>query len=110
MKPMIIRNRYRRYLKGVAQAVFVLLLSGCAARPIDHGGGRPFTFVQLCDPQLGMGGYEHDVRAFRQAVEKINALKPDFVLICGDLVNQPEEKSISDFKQIESGLAMPCYC
>jgi hypothetical protein len=35
-----------------------------------------FTFVQLCDTQLGMGGYEHDVKAFRQAVQQINALTP----------------------------------
>ncbi len=46
-----------------------------------------FTFVQLCDPQLGFGGYEHDVNSFKVAVQKINELKPDFVVICGDMVN-----------------------
>ena len=32
---------------------------------------EPFTFVQLCDTQLGMGGYEHDINTFRQAVSQI---------------------------------------
>lgn len=69
-----------------------------------------FTFVQLCDTQLGMGGYEHDVKSFRQAVKQINALHPDFVVICGDLVHNPTDSSYSDFKEIKSGFTMPCYC
>jgi 3',5'-cyclic AMP phosphodiesterase CpdA len=69
-----------------------------------------FTFVQLCDTQLGMGGYEHDVKAFRQAVQQINALHPDFVVICGDLVHNPTDSSYSDFKKIKAGFTMSCYC
>ncbi len=69
-----------------------------------------FTFVQLCDPQLGFGGYEHDVASFKQAVKRINALKPDFVVICGDLVNTPDDKSFSDFNRIKDGFTIPCYC
>lgn len=68
-----------------------------------------FTFVQLCDPQLGFGGYEHDVNSFRIAVKKINDLKPDFVLICGDMVNNFDDKSLADFNDIRAGLKPPCY-
>ncbi len=71
---------------------------------------KPFTFVQICDTQLGMGGYEHDINSFKQAVKQINKLKPDFVVICGDLVNTPNDKSFTDFKKIKDGLTMPCYC
>ena len=69
----------------------------------------PFTFVQLCDTQLGMGGYEHDKNTFMLAVEQINALDPDFVVICGDLVNHANDSSYADFKKILEGFTMPCY-
>jgi serine/threonine-protein phosphatase CPPED1 len=68
-----------------------------------------FTFVQISDTQLGYGGYEHDVAAFRKAVASINNLKPDFVVFCGDFVDNFTAKSIADFNQVKSGLTMPCY-
>ncbi len=71
---------------------------------------KSFTFVQLCDPQLGMGGYQHDVKSFELAVEQINALRPDFVVICGDLVDTPNAESFADFNRIRAGLTVPCYC
>lgn len=71
---------------------------------------RTFNFVQLCDTQLGFGGYEHDVNTFKQAVKQINAMKPDFVVICGDLVDTPNEKSFADFNKIKAELTVPCYC
>ncbi len=71
---------------------------------------QPFSFVQLCDPQIGMGGYEHDLISFKQAVKQINVLNPDLVVICGDLVNHPSDSSYSDFIEIKKGFNMPCYC
>lgn len=76
----------------------------------DDSKTTPFTFVQLCDPQLGFGGYEQDVESFKRAVKRINVLKPDFVVICGDLVNTPDDTSFKDFNRIKAGLNMPCYC
>jgi len=71
---------------------------------------EPFTFVQMCDTQLGMGGYEHDVKTFELAVKQINALKPDFVIICGDLINDTDnDQAFVDFKRIRDGFDMPCY-
>jgi serine/threonine-protein phosphatase CPPED1 len=70
-----------------------------------------FTFVQLCDTQLGFGeSYEKDVNSFRLAVQRINDLKPDFVVICGDMVNTFDEKSLKDFNDIKTTLKVPCYC
>lgn len=68
-----------------------------------------FSFVQVCDPQLGMGGYEHDMGTLRQAVEQINALDCDFVVICGDLVHHASDSSFTDFLGITEGFTMPVY-
>ena len=70
---------------------------------------KPFSFVQLCDTQLGMGGYEHDLKTFNQAVKQINDLNSDFVVICGDLVNNANDSSYSDFISIMKGFDIPCY-
>ena len=70
---------------------------------------KPFSFIQLCDTQLGMGGYEHDIATFKQAVKQINGLNSDFVVICGDLVNDASDSTYVDFKQIMKGLKIPCY-
>ncbi|MBC8875593.1 MAG: metallophosphoesterase [Planctomycetes bacterium] len=79
-----------------------------AAEPQQQG----FRFVQLCDTQLGFGaaGYESDVESFRQAVRQINQIKPDFAVICGDLVNTPTADAIADFKEVLSEFKVPCYC
>ncbi|NCB07942.1 MAG: hypothetical protein EOM73_07265 [Bacteroidia bacterium] len=72
--------------------------------------GKSFTFVQMTDTQLGFGGYEHDLQMFEQAVKQINELNPDFVVICGDLVNQPDAASYADFLRVKKKFDMPCYC
>jgi len=64
----------------------------------------------MCDPQLGMGGYTHDVQTFNQAVEQINEIEPDFVIICGDLVHHANDSSFKDFNNIRKGFSMPSYC
>ena len=85
-------------------------LAAVAAGDDPNSKMQPFTFVQVCDPQLGFGGYDHDKETFRQAVRRINALKPDFVVICGDLVNSFSDQSAADFLEINRGFTMPSYC
>ena len=80
-----------------------------AEQPVPSAGEK-FSFVQMCDTQLGMGGYEHDVKTFTLAVDQINKMKPDFVVICGDLVNKADEKSWADFNRIKAGFVIPCHC
>ncbi len=70
----------------------------------------PFSFIQMCDTQLGMGGYEHDVLTFNLAVKQINEMEVDFVVICGDLVHNANDKSFADFNQIKAKFTLPCYC
>ena len=82
---------------------FASFLSGCHCT-------KPFSFVQLTDPQLGFGGYEHDIAAFEEAIKQINELIPDFVVICGDMVNVPNDSSFTDFSKLKAKLNMPCFC
>lgn len=93
----------RKPLHSVYILAILLFINSCA------GIQKPFSFVQLCDPQLGMGGYEHDTESFRMAVDKVNELNPDFVVICGDLVNHANDSSYADFLRIKEGFHMPCY-
>ena len=91
--------------------VLLGLLAGPAVGGDPNTATESFTFVQVCDPQLGWGyGYANDVNSFKQAVTHINGLKPDFVVICGDLVDSFNDSTIADFLQIRSGLTMPSYC
>ena len=84
--------------------ILLIIVTSCAKKEI-----KPFSFVQLCDTQLGMGGYEHDIATFNQAVKQINNLDSDFVVICGDLVNDASDSSYADFKHIIKKLNVPSY-
>ena len=81
--------------------------AAATADPTDEQNG--FRFAQVCDTQFGTSGYDHDVATFEQAVRQINAMKLDFVVVCGDLVNKPTDRSFADFKKIKAKLTMPCY-
>jgi len=66
-----------------------------------------FTFVQLTDIQMGMiaknANSDEEIRLYTLAVEQINKLKPDFVVITGDFVNQrTDTNQIKSFKYITS--------
>jgi serine/threonine-protein phosphatase CPPED1 len=66
---------------------------------------KPWFLVQITDPQFGMfennNGFEKETALYEKAVSKINQLKPDFVVITGDLVNDPiNQKQIAEFKRI----------
>ena len=98
----------RQSARSLLPALAVLLLVFLCSRPVDAEtkvADEPaklsepllFSFVQMCDTQLGMGGYEHDVKTFGLAVDQINEMKPDFVVICGDLVNKANDQSWAGF-------------
>ncbi|MBT8044285.1 MAG: metallophosphoesterase [Verrucomicrobiae bacterium] len=110
---MTINARTRRRLTlAITFSFFAAPLSAAETSQTQTKAHKraPFTFVQMCDTQLGMGGYEHDVMTFKLAVQQINAIKPDFVVICGDLVQKANAKSFADFKSIKSGFTIPCHC
>lgn len=51
----------------------------------------PPTFIQMSDPQFGMytanKGFEHETANFEFAIATANRLKPAFVIVTGDLIN-----------------------
>lgn len=66
---------------------------------------KPYFFVQLTDPQFGMSdgnrSYSRETEWYEKAVKGVNRLKPDFVVITGDLVNDQKNSSqIAEFKRI----------
>ena len=88
---------------GAAAQAFLWCFCAC--------GQSPFSFVQLCDPQLCRYGCEHDAAAFSLSVEYINDLAPDFVMLCGDLTDMFKKSDMLDrFLEIKNGLTVPCYC
>lgn len=93
----------KKYLNSIPLALLILVIVSCGRTP------EPFSFVQICDPQLGMGGYEHDTATLKQAVRQINDMDVDFAIFCGDLVNHASESSFADFKNITAGLDIPSY-
>jgi 3',5'-cyclic AMP phosphodiesterase CpdA len=89
---------------------------------------QPVFFIQMADPQLGMSGspswlalfgatwnddaFQTDAKLFERAIAHANALKPAFVVICGDLVNRVGHSGqIAEFQRIASTLdpAIPLY-
>jgi len=56
---------------------------------------RPTEFIHMADIHLGYAQYNLEERlrdfeaAFREAVDKVLEVKPDFVLVCGDLFHHP---------------------
>lgn len=66
---------------------------------------RNFFFIQITDPQLGFLGdeasYEKEKILYTKAVEEVNRLDPDFVVITGDLVHDNTDSvKWSEFKRI----------
>jgi 3',5'-cyclic AMP phosphodiesterase CpdA len=98
----------RRFLRAATYGTTAVALLP-RRRFARASNSQPFHFVQMCDTQLGFGGYDDDVDRFSRAVAQINALNPDFVVICGDLVNTANEKSFSDFKRIKDRFQVPCH-
>jgi len=84
-----------------------------AKKPVTS---KPWFFIQITDPQFGMfsknAGFEKETVLFEKAVEGVNRLKPDFVVITGDFVqDQNSEQQIAEFKRIKAKISpdIPVY-
>ena len=82
---ILFRNRLRMIILGM---LFIVILgsAGCSNR----GKFRPFFFVQVSDPQIGMVSVEQDSINFTRAVQRISQLKPRFAVITGDFVHHAD--------------------
>jgi serine/threonine-protein phosphatase CPPED1 len=71
----------------------------------DKSSFRPFFCIQVTDIQFGMfeadKGFTKETVLYEKAVEAINKLMPDFVVMTGDFVNNKEDRSqFNEFKRI----------
>jgi 3',5'-cyclic AMP phosphodiesterase CpdA len=67
------------------------------------------TFIQMSDPQFGMytanKGFEHETANFEFAVAAANRLKPAFVIVTGDLINDASNtEQFAEYKRIAARL------
>jgi serine/threonine-protein phosphatase CPPED1 len=67
------------------------------------------TFVQMSDPQFGMfaenRNFTQETINFGLAIAAANRLKPAFVVVCGDLVNQAgDTQQIAEYQRVASTL------
>jgi serine/threonine-protein phosphatase CPPED1 len=67
------------------------------------------TFIQMSDPQFGMftknASFEHETVNFEFAIANANRLKPAFVVITGDLINEAKNAAqAAEYKRISSKL------
>lgn len=84
---------------------------------------KPFFFIQLADPQIGMfnpkGSWKKDLDLLEQAITHVNRLLPRFVIICGDLTNAyPNQPDYDDqvreiqvrLRKINPKIPLICLC
>jgi len=97
--------------KTLLLSILILALSGNLSAQ-----KKPFFFIQLTDTQFGFiennKGFEQETKIFEKAVAEINRLKPDFIVITGDLVNdRKDESQLAEFKRIAGmiGKEIPVY-
>ncbi|MDR1746601.1 MAG: metallophosphoesterase [Tannerella sp.] len=86
----------------------ILLLSAAALQTQASAQMlKPLRVVQLCDPQLGFGkdGFAADSARFELAIQKVNALAPDFTVIAGDMANDVNDNhAVAVFLKIKAKL------
>src|SRR6266700_954425 len=73
------------------------------------GASEPFSFVQMSDPQFGMytenKSFEHETANFEFAMAAANRLHPKFVVVTGDLINQPGDAAqAAEYRRIAAKL------
>ncbi|MDE6611840.1 MAG: metallophosphoesterase [Muribaculaceae bacterium] len=70
---------------------------------------EPLRIAHLADPQLGFGpgGFDDDLEAFKTEIRNVNSLRPDLVVIAGDMVNKMDSSSVARFKEAASAIEAP---
>ena len=91
---------------GAVYGAFAFLLAVCAG---DSARGEPFFFIQLSDPQFGMytadSSFLQETANLELAVATANRLRPAFVIVTGDLVNQAANRDqIAEYMRIMARL------
>lgn len=102
--PFFMNLSFMKRNKIFCLIAFLLSCLSCKQQKVNS-----LVFAQLCDPQLGMGGYEKDKKSLEKAITILDSLKIDFALICGDLVHNAVDSTYKDFKHILQKSKTPFY-
>lgn len=92
----------KRNLVRLLLAALLIPHSGCAQ---ESRSAEPLCIIQLSDPQFGFAAASRDCLAeiarMEQAVAIVNRLRPDAVIVTGDMVNSPKKRSeLEEFTRI----------
>ena len=99
-----------KYLGTILALGLFCSILNCTSSP-----KQPFTFVQLCDPQIhirqgdSIFQVEGTIQRYQAAIKQINALNPDFAVICGDHVQRSNDESFTIFMDLQKAFSIPCY-
>jgi 3',5'-cyclic AMP phosphodiesterase CpdA len=95
--------------------IFLIFLT-LSTIPAAAKGQQQFFFFVFADPQFGMytdnHGFAREAENFGIAIAAANRLHPAFVIVCGDLVNQPGNPAeIAGYLQVARRLdpSIPLY-
>lgn len=81
--------------------IFTVLIHVC----ICATGSIPWYIIQISDPQLGFieknKSMKQEVILLKEAIRKINLIKPEIVIITGDFINSSRNKEqLTTFKEL----------
>jgi serine/threonine-protein phosphatase CPPED1 len=103
-----------RFRTAALCGAIAVVLAACGGEA--SGGHDPFFFVQLSDPQFGMytgnGSFLQETANLELAVATANRLRPAFVIVTGDLVNEAGNRDqIAEYVRVMSKLdrEIPLY-
>ena len=85
-----------RFRRGICLLCLFIVGFLTEATPGFARPARPFTFIQISDPQLGFLNGNEDFSAdsllLERVVARIATVKPDFVVVTGDMTNASRHK------------------
>ena len=104
----IIRN-----LAAILLLLSTIIFTGNSQK---RSSSAPFFIIQATDPQFGMyeqdKGFSKETELYEKAVEAINKLNPDLVVLTGDLINKKDDRAqVVEFKRITAKInsEIPVY-
>ena len=87
----------RGFIRTAGLGVAALAGGALAGKAPGSQPAEPYFFIQMADPQLYWGPLEF----WKKAIACANALKPAFVVVCGDLLNCHGSAAKRDYKKDE---------
>lgn len=103
-------------MKKLFLVLFALLLITGTASSQKKQNSESFTFIQVTDPQFGFfeanKGFGKETELYERAINAINKLAPDFVVVTGDLINNKDDQSQkAEFKRLTARInpRIPVY-